>query len=229
MADHTSMPKVDNTFAGVVLTAQTFNPSIFTETWLARNGLVTAESFVGVRVFSAELAQFQTAGLQVLVIPPKMQVTFCIHGNPEASHLPRQFVTRIVELLPHTPYQALGLNFDFFIAPPNGQDFNGYNRTLLGTGGIRLLQEFSSPDARFGRYFSKNHGEARLKLDVKPVQADQEKKDLLQFSFNFHYEVSSLSPEDRPRKLTEFVGQWGSLRQYAERLVNLGSTSEVGA
>jgi hypothetical protein len=132
-----------------------------------------------------------------------------------------------VELLPHTPYQALGLNFDFFVAQPSGQDFSSYNRALLGNGNNHLLREFSAPDAKFGRYFSKNHGEARLKLDIKPVQAGPESKDLLHFSFNFHHEVSQLGSDARVRKLTQLIGGWTSLCEYAERLVNLGSMREA--
>ena len=228
MTDNSNMSTVENAFAGIVLSAQTFNPSIFTETWLTQNGIVPADAFVGVRVFSAEVAQFQTSHLQVLVIPPKMQITFEIHGVDIDSDLPQQIAKRTVELLPHTPYQALGLNFDFFVAPPNGQNFNDYNRALLGNGNNSLLREFAPPDAKFGRYFSKDHEGARLKLDIKPVQAGPEKKDLLQFSFNFHYEVSQLDPEDRVQKLTQVIGGWAPLREYAERLLNLGTACEAG-
>jgi hypothetical protein len=227
MTDNNSMPRIENAFAGIVLTAQTFNPSIFTETWLTQNDLIPADAFVGVRVFSPEVAQFQTASLQVLVIPPKMQITFRIHGNAGRAELPERIATRTVELLPHTPYQALGLNFDFFVAQPEGQEFTRYNRALLGDGDNPLLREFSAPDARFGRYFSKSHGEARVKLDIKPVQAGPERNDVLQFSFNFHHEVSQLSPDDRVRKLTQVIGGWLSLRDYAERLVNLATGNEV--
>ena len=222
------MPTVENALAGIVITAQTFNPSLFTETWLTQNNIVPADAFVGLRVFSSEVAQFQTSELQVLIVPPMMQITFGIHGDDAESDLPLQIAKRTVELLPHTPYQALGLNFNFFVAPPNGQDFNEYNHTLLGNGDNSLLQEFSSPDTKFGRYFSKDHDEARLKLDVKPVQVGPEKKDLLQFSFNFHHEVSQLGPEDSVMKLTQAIENWTSLHHYAKRLVNLGTSCEAG-
>ncbi len=224
MTDNRNMPLVENARAGIVLTAQTFNPSIFTETWLTQNDIVPGDAFVGVRIFSPEVVQFQTADLQVLVIPPKMQITFGIHGGTGGLELPQKIARRTLELLPHTPYQALGLNFDFLVAQPDGQDFNRYNRSVLGNGDNRLLTEFSALDAKFGRYFSKNHGESRLKLDIKPVQAGPESKNLLQFSFNFHHDVSQLDPEDRVCKLTRLIEDWASLQQYAERLVELGTS-----
>ncbi len=223
------MPTIENAFAGIVLTAQTFNPSIFTETWLTQNDLVPADAFVGMRVFSPEAAQFQTASFQVLVIPPKMQITFGIHGNAGGADLPQRIATRTVELLPHTPYQALGLNFDYFVAQPEGQDFSGYTRALFGEGQNSILGEFSAADARFGRYLSKDHGEARLKLDIKPVQAgpEGERKDVLQFSLNFHHDVSSFSLDERVARLAQMISRWASLRDYAERLVNLATADGV--
>jgi len=225
MADGASKPLVENALAGIVLTAQTFNPSMFTETWLTQNGLIPADAFVGVRIFSPEVAQFQTADLHVLVIPPKMQITFGIRGDAGGADIPQRIATRTVELLPHTPYQGLGLNFEFFVAQPEGQDFNSYNRVLLGDGDYRLLREFSVPDAKFGRYFSKKHGDARLKLNITPVRAGPASKDFLHFSFNFHHDVTELAPEDRVQKLKQFIAEWSSLRQYAQCLVDLGMTT----
>ena len=223
MTDNEDMPLVEKAHAAIVLAAQTYNPSIFTETWLARNDILDPGTLVGVRVFSPEIAQFQTSTLQVLVIPPKMQITFGIDGDVDGSELAQGIATRTVELLPQTPYQALGLNFEFFVAPPNGQGFDNYTRVLFGDGDNGILREFSAPDAMFGRYFSKDYGQARLKLDIKPVQAGPENKDLVRLSFNFHYEVSQLSPEERARQIPEMIENWSSLRRYSESLVELAT------
>ncbi|MBW2141592.1 MAG: hypothetical protein JRG97_11065 [Deltaproteobacteria bacterium] len=215
---------VENAFAGIVLTAQSFNPSIFTETWLDKNGILAADSLEGMRVFSPEVAQFQTKECQVLVIPPKMQITFRIHQVSGDFEVQCNIAVRTVELLSHTPYEALGLNFDFFVSFPDEKDFNAYNRALLGTGDYQLLQEFSSADAKFGRYFSKDHGAARLKLDIKPVKGGPQNKDLLQFSFNFHHDVAQMDLSERAKRLIEFIRGWSSLREYSERLVKMGTT-----
>jgi len=219
---------VENAFAGIVLTAQSFNPSIFTETWLDKNGVLAASSLEGIRVFSPEVAQFQTKECQVLVIPPKMQITFPIHRVEGDFEVQRNIAVRTIEVLPHTPYQALGLNFDFFVSFPAEKDFNAYNRALLGSGDYQLLQEFSSADAKFGRYFSKDHGPARLKLDIKPVKGGPQNKDLLQFSFNFHHDVAQLDLAERAKRLIEFIRGWSSLREYSERLVKMGTTLNPG-
>lgn len=216
--------RVDNAFAGIVLTAQSFNPSIFSETWMDKNGILAADSLEGIRIFSPEIAQFQTKEFRVLVTPPKMQIMFQIHNIHGDFEVQRNIAIRTIELLPHTPYQALGLNFDFFVSFPDEENFNSYNRALLGTGDYQLLKEFSSADAKFGRYFSKNYGEARLKLDIKPVKGGPQNKDLLQFSFNFHHDVAQFDLSERAKKLIEFVRGWSSLREYSERLVKKGTT-----
>jgi hypothetical protein len=217
---------IENAFSGIVLTAQSFNPLIFTETWLDRNDIIRADSLEGLRVFSPEIAQFQTEEVKVLVIPPKMQITFRIHEITGEFEIPRKIVIRTVELLPHTPYQALGLNFDFFVSFPDEKDFNVYNRTLLGTGDYQLLQEFSAADAKFGRYFSKDHGDARLRLDIKPVKGGPHNKDLLQFSFNFHHDVTQIDLSERAKWLIELIDTWASLQDYSARLVKIGTTFE---
>ena len=223
MVDEATRPPIQNALAGIVITAQTWNPSIFTETWLVHNRIVVPKAFAGLRLSSPEVSQFQFGETQLLVVPPSMQINFSIQGGSEGSVLARTMATRVVQLLPHTPYQGLGLNFLYFLTEPRGVDFNSYVRALLGGGSNKLLGHFSSADARFGRYFSKNYEAARLKLDIKPVQAGPEKKGMLLFSFNFHHEVSPLEQEARVETIVKSIESWGALRAYAENLVQLGS------
>lgn len=223
------MALVENAFASIVLTAQSFNPSIFTETWLGRNSILNVDSLKGARVFLSDIAKFETEEVDVLVVPNKMQITFGIHGVNGEFEIARKIPIRIIEVLPHTPYQALGINFDFYVMPPEEQDFLTYNRKLLGTGEYNLIQEFSVADARFGRYFSKDYENARLKLDIKPVikpepvKGGTSNRDLIQFSFNFHHEVSGIDLPERGQRLKDYLGNWSSLKDYATRLLELGA------
>ena len=212
---------IENALDGIVLTAQSFNPSIFTETWLQKNGILDASKLVGVRVFSAEVAQFQIEEVQVVVLPPQLQIAF--PDKAADVELPRSIASRVVELLPHTPYQALGINFAYFVSQPAGQDFLAYDRALLGTGECALLAEFSASDARFGRYFSKALGSARLRLDIKPVKAGPKNADMLQFEFNFHHDLADIEQSERAKALIKFIGTWNALREYAEKLTAVGS------
>jgi len=218
------MALIETKMAGIALTAQTFNPSIFTETWLAQNSIIPPDQLVGMRIFSPEVAQFQTSDMQILVMPPKMQITFRVQESKAVFDLPQRIATRTVQLLPHTPYQGLGLNFDYFIAPPPHMEFNAYDRTLFGAGDSQLLREFSTSDAKFGTYLSKNYGAARLKLDIKPVSQTTDNKELIHFSFNFHHDVAGIETSQRVNTLVQLIGKMVELQEYAQRLVVLGCT-----
>lgn len=210
---------LENALGGIVLTAQNFNPSIFTESWLLQHGILKAEDFVGARVYRPEVAQFQTQNVQVLVVPPRLQITLSLKDQADLT-LPRKMADSFVRLLPETPYQSVGLNFDYFVSAPEKQELSAYSRALLGDGEYALLQEFKSPDARFGRYFSRNHGRARLKLHVLPVNAGPENKEMLQFSFNFHHDVKTVKRADEVCSILE---TWGDLHTYSQKLMTMGS------
>lgn len=214
---------IENVSSGIILTARSFNPSIFTETWLARNEIIAPDSLEGVRIFSSQVVQFQTKEVQVLVVPTRVQILFSIKEITGEFEVPRKIAVRIVELLPQTPYQSLGLNFDFFVSSSDEKDFSADNRKLLGTGKCQLLQEFSATDARFGRYFSKGYNNARLRLDIKPIKVDSTKKEMLKFSFNFNHDIAEIDFSERVTKVVELIETWGALRDYSARLVEMGT------
>ncbi len=221
--------KINHAFAGIVIIAQSFNPSIFSETWLSKNFVVEPEHLMGTRFFAPEAARFQIDDKDTIVeiTPERLQILFKILGASANFDTQLNIPIQIVEALPHTPYQSMGINFDYFIELSNGQDFLKYNRSLLGTGEYKLLNEFAVPDARFGRYFSKDYRNARLKLSIipvtKPGKGSENSLDLVQFSFNYHFEVSSIDVEERSKKLCEYMRDWSSLKSYSEALVDLGA------
>lgn len=223
MTDIGNIPLIENAFSGIVITAQTFNPSIFTETWLDKNGIISAQDLVGVKLSSPEMSRFETSEVQIQVTLPKMMITFRIQEGSPNFELPLRIATRTVELLPQTPYIALGLNFDFFTHQPEGQDFTSYNQALFGKDEYSLVNDFSSGNVKYGRYFSKDYNEGRLKLDIKPVTKTSDNRDLLKFGFNFHYEVSKMDLSARSDKLKELISTYDSLFEYALNLVELGT------
>jgi hypothetical protein len=220
------LASIEHAEAVIVVVAQVLNPSIFTETWLVKHDIVSADAFVGLRVFSAEMAQFQTKESQVLVIPARLQITVDLTKSDVDFAFPLKIALRSIQLLPQTPYQALGMNFNYFVTPPAGEDLPSYSRNLFGDGTGPLIRAFASKDAKFGRYFSQDYESGRLKLDIKPVIAGPEHKDLLQFAFNFHYELSKVNEADRPATLVRLLGTWESMRQHSLQLVELGLKSK---
>jgi len=215
-------PQITNAAAGIVITAEVFNPSVFSETWLIQNGIIPPDAFSGLRIFSSEVTQFAAIDTQVTVLPLRMQINFPINNSKDDFKFQINIASKTISLLPQTPYRALGINFDFLVTQPQDQDFKEYNHRLLGEGSYSLISEFSSNNPKFGRYFSKDYGDARLKLDIRPVKAGPDNKDSLQFAFNFHHEVFMLEQAARVDKLLSYINSWSSLYQYVLRLVEIG-------
>jgi hypothetical protein len=103
----------------------------------------------------------------------------------------QETIGRIVEMLPHTPYRALGLNFTWHLTPDGG-DVAALSRWLFFIPGRPLFRDFDAPDASFGAYLSRNLLGFRLKLDVKPVTvppSGTEAAQRLQLLYTFHADL----------------------------------------
>ena len=87
------------------------NPIIFTPAWFARHGLITdtQADTAEVEIIHPQVAQFNAAGLSILVETGKFQVLTTEAPFVRLSDL----VQRVFgELLPHTPLGRMGINRD---------------------------------------------------------------------------------------------------------------------
>ena len=175
--------------SNLVITARHFNPSIFSQLWLVRNEIVREEEFSPGCLFSDQAVNVQSQEFGLLVVPPQMQFVPKAAADRQAD-LVSEKVGAIVRTLPHTPYNAIGLNFLWHVEPEHG-DVPTLTRELFYDSERKICQLFDAEDARFGAYFSKDILGCRLKLDVKPVtrQTQDERRDSVQFAFNFHLEL----------------------------------------
>jgi hypothetical protein len=201
----------------LVVTANAFNPSIFTQLWLSKQGLVADGEFSGTSVTTEAAAQHDLANMQLLVVPPRLQVTLK-PGDDASAEAGRGLVAGIVGLLPHTPFQALGMNLEFLVTLST-DDFPGTNRAMFLVQPSPFADAFSGNDARFGGYFSRSIGEIRMKLDIKPVTTAGEvggSGDKLRCAFNFHLDLKN---GDRAEPITRALSQWGDFRKQARELL----------
>ncbi|MHC4400542.1 MAG: hypothetical protein ACYTG0_12775 [Planctomycetota bacterium] len=204
--------------SNLVVTAHHFNPSIFSQLWLARNGVLGEDEFSPGCLFSDQVANVESLGFGLLVVPPQMQ--FVPRVSPDCQgDLVRDKVGTIVRALPHTPYTAIGLNFLWHAVPEDG-DVAALTRVLFFTPDRGICQLFDADDARFGAYFSRDALGCRLKLDVKPISRQREdgRRELVQFAFNFHLDV----PRDENQVIAAIerhLGIWDEARAEATRIV----------
>jgi hypothetical protein len=182
--------------SNVVITAEQFNPSIVSQLWLVRKGIVQETDFLAGCVFSSEVANVITPSFQLVVIPSQLQ--FMPKDTSEKSvALIREKIKAFVEALPETPYSAIGLNFIVHLQRDDitTQDLE---KRLFYAPGMALADEFQTGDAHLGAYMSKDMLNGRLRLDVRPVTLQWPKEDepsnKLQFNFNYHRALSSENP-----------------------------------
>lgn len=207
------MPMIaEMTQANVVIIARQFNPSIFSQYWLIKNGILLEEDFPAGWVYSPMFVDVPSRGFHLVVLPEQLQ--FAPSPPSEASQgLLASKVGGIVETLPHTPYTAAGLNFVWQIAHESLSVADLTRRAFFKTESP-VFRHFDTEDAQFGAYMSKDALGCRLNLDVKPVilTRGEISEGRLQFSFNFH---KDLSEENKVERILDLLGKWSEAWKLA--------------
>ncbi|MHB1034129.1 MAG: hypothetical protein ACYC35_07070 [Pirellulales bacterium] len=212
--------------SSVVVAAHHFNPSVTGQHWLLTNGIVLEEELQVGAVFTDVVVQVPTRDFHLLVTPESCQLSFV---SQVAMARQQQLITdrlaRLVSLLPHTPYTAVGLNFVWHYFPDN-ETISAACRRLFFSKGKTLHQVFDKGDARFGAYLSMDWGGYRLRLDARPVVQtlpDGQANDVMQFAFNYHQEVAGRP--DAAARIAGAVGHWHAAQAHALSILQ-GSLGE---
>jgi hypothetical protein len=204
--------------ANVVVVANQFNPSIVTQLWLVENELVSRDDFLHGGFFTEVVANVPTRQFGLFVTPPQLQFAPA-PDSEDQQRIITDKLGRFLQLLPHTPYSAIGLNFVWHLKPEDG-DTARVTRELFFREGFPLFRAFDSPDARYGGYLSKDALGCRLKLDVKPIAITSPEgvDNRVQFSFNFHYGIIH-NAESPVSQIQRVLDQWNQARQITFDIV----------
>ena len=162
----------ENVFCGpssTVLVANDVNVSIFKSAWFGRNQVISEDEMLDDVLISPGIVQIPTRNFQVIIVPNRIQFFL----PPQRFDVGQQEIDRvlgtIVRLLPHTPYTAIGLNFEYIVTPPSADTFYEWNRKWFSAPLVEKFPEAKDKTSRFGSYFSMDSLEMRLKIDIKPV------------------------------------------------------------
>lgn len=197
--------------ANAVIVASHFNPSVISQLWLVRQGLVRESDFEANCIFSELLAQVRTTSFQMVVVPEQLQFSPSDAGE-EGYRTVNEKLGAIVRLLPHTPFRAAGLNFVWHVLP-DGIGVAEFSRRLFFREDVDLFRHFSAETSQFGSYLSKDFRESHLRLDIKPIVAQETGENPLQFSFNYHRDVSG--SEEPVLLIRSLLGRWREAKQEA--------------
>ena len=197
----------------VVVLAKQFNPSVFSQVWLTKNGILDAEGAVRPNsVFTEHLVQAVTDDFVFAVMAGQMQLIPNIEPSLQQRLITDKLGT-IIERLPHVPYYAVGLNFNW-ILDPDGKNVPTLSRALFASRNDGIYSRFSEPNARFGAYLSKDFGLFRMKLDIKPHNVELpsgEPSERIVFSFNFHADIPK--DTDSVEALRKMLSLWDAARE----------------
>lgn len=201
----------------VVILAQQFNPSILTQLWLVKNGVLAEDEFETGCIFTESLVQVIGKRFNITAIPNQFQfMPVPSIPSDEERDLISEKVGLVVTRLPHTPYTALGFNFVWH-AMPEHETTKDFCRRMFFRDDGPLFREFRSEDALFGAYMSKDLLGFRMKMDVWPGMTSAMKDLQLQIAFNFHVDLTN--DESRIEKLVKMLGQWEQARSESLRIV----------
>ena len=203
----------------VVIIAQNSNPSIFTQLWLCENGIFSRAEVESNFVFTPMAVSLTTQDISFLSLPDRIQLGFM---RPPAAYqeLINRTMVRIVTLLPHIPFKAIGFNLLWNVVPRNQEKYAGILRRLFLSPDNPLGRYFREEDCRFGSYLSKNYEYGRLRIEVKPVflpNAEGRSIEGLQLIFNFNRDLQEV---DRPRQMLDFLASWDTSHSMALDMVN---------
>jgi hypothetical protein len=211
--------------ANTVVVANQFNPSIVTQLWLVRNGLLKEDDFKPGCIFTDMVVHVKARDFTLMVVDAQCQFAPC-KDRLDDQELVVDKVGSLVRLLPETPYRAVGLNFLWHLVPEDG-DVPAISRGLFFTSDGPLHREFDDPTARFGAYMSKDAFGARLKLDVKPIIVEQDtvRKERIQFAFNLHLDIAEA--DDPVARIQGMLGCWSAVREETSRIVHTALREEL--
>jgi hypothetical protein len=206
--------------SNAVLLAENLNPSIFRETWLVKEGVFTENEIkVEESFFSSTAVNVLTPHVALLVVPERLQLAF--KTDEKQDEIIMKTIGNIVKALPHTPYKAIGFNFDWVTEPTDQNNFPKTLQEMFLSDKNPLRNSFNTEDTRFGMYVSKDELEMRLSLDMKPIIGSGEKagKEALKFHFNFHKSISIDNREKAVEIISETAKKWLDAKKISEDIV----------
>ena len=212
----------------IVIIAKDFNVSIFKPFWLIKNNIFHEEELQGNIVITPPAVQIPAQDFQFTVLPDRLQMVIP-RRYPNAEADIARIVKQTVKTLPHTPYTAVGLNFNYLVAPKSEDAFSAWNRSLFASPLASKLQLPKDENARFGSYVSFDVLGTRLKIDIRPVKAAPNienlckfwhvGQDLIRINFNFHSDVANMaSPAD---SVLDKLGKWGEALTLSQKLTEM--------
>jgi len=214
------------TNTNVVVTARDVNVSIFKPLWLSNCDIFRREELEGDIIITPPLVQIPTKKFELAILPNRIQLltrSLYAEFNDDVFRI----IGGIIKRLPHTPFTAVGLNFNYLMSPDNVEGYHAWNRKLFSSLFSNQIVAKEDKDSRFGCYISYDTLGMRLRSKIKPMKAESTIKmlcddwepgqDIMLYDFNFNYNVAETdNPVD---SIQQTLAKWPSALDIVEELI----------
>jgi hypothetical protein len=202
----------------VVVTAEQFNPTIVSQLWLAKKGIVPDDGFREGCIFADTVAQVRARDFDLLVIPQMAQFVPTVEPQLR-QHTILEKMGALIRELPETPFRALGINLLWHVVPATST-IEDLCRRLFWVADGPIHRFFEDGQSRFGAYLSKDSHGFRLKLTALPMLFPPIGKDtqhVIGFNFNYHFDIPADS--DKVATITQKLADWNDVVQESQQIV----------
>jgi hypothetical protein len=207
-----------------VLVANQLNLSIFKPFWMAKMGILREDEFTDGTLVSPAVIAIPTESFELTILPNRVQMRFSPHALNSAQTELSRIAGGIAVALPHTPFTAVGLNFEYFISTPPSTDFATWNRHCFAAPCLSDLPVIREETARFGSYFSYDILESRLKIDLKPVKQESfptlppqpSGSEGIHVAFNYHIDLVQPSSTD---EIIAILARWDASFNHSVEVI----------
>jgi len=218
--------QIKMTESSIVIVAHDVNVSIFKPPWLINNDIIKEDEFSGNIIITPPTINIPTEKFAFVVFPNRIQMSIPVL-YPEAEDDYKRVLCGIVKKLPHTPYTAVGINYEYLLSPDDLNTFENWHRKLFSSSFANTITHKEQHDARFGCYFSYDLADSRLKIDIKPTKAEvgierlndawEREQDLIRINFNFHHDISNKDNKDE--YILKIVEKWKDTHTVAKQII----------
>jgi len=205
--------------ANLVLVANKFNVTLINQLWLIKKNLIPEPIFEsGQTTQLGDLFQLDTKEFTFSVVPDRLVLT--IKGDPIELKSKLEIVRGLAQLLPETPYVAIGANFNW--STDSLSDISEYGRANF-SGASKLFSYFQDDNARFGTYASIDFKSYRMRLDIKPSATEARgpegvvgKAEFFSLNFNFN----KFLHDSASTGIEEAINDWEPAFRESQEIAN---------
>ena len=206
----------------VVLVAEQNNPSILNPDFLARNGIVAQDLGVheGATICTPMFSRVAFVN-DVTVTAEPSRIVFSQTGRPlaqeDASQIP-DIASRFLEILPHVPYRAIGIN-PRGIVPLAGDDTSTV-ANALEHGGRWTTYEDILPEITLTALYRYDSRTIQMSVSAhESTQDDGSKSKQLQFQANFHHDIGEGVRQGQIDTILSALSSWKAEMDVFRELV----------